>query len=59
MFWQLFFNWANEFPFFALIVICVLIGGGVRLVGLLIRSINILIRGWPPNYLDADGDFVE
>ena len=23
----------------------------------MLRTINIAIRGWPPPYLDADGDF--
>ena len=28
-----------------------------RLPNRLLRSIKVLVRGWPPEHLDADGDF--
>ena len=28
-----------------------------RLPNRILRSRNIVARGWPPNHLDADGDF--
>ena len=29
----------------------------MRLCNRVLRTINICIRGWPPNHLDADGDW--
>lgn len=28
-----------------------------RLVNRMLRSRNVRLRGWPPEHLDADGDF--
>jgi len=30
---------------------------GFRLPNRLFRTLNVLFRGWPPEHLDADGDF--
>ncbi|MDC3312707.1 hypothetical protein OAV22_02095 [Flavobacteriaceae bacterium] len=30
-----------------------------KLCNRILRSLNILMRGWPPEHLDADGDFRE
>ncbi len=28
-----------------------------KILNRMLRSLNILFRGWPPEHLDADGDF--
>ena len=34
------------------------VNGIVRILSRLFRSIMVLSRGWPPQHLDADGDFL-
>ena len=34
-----------------------LISMSFKLISRMLRSINIAIRGWPPEHLDADGDW--
>lgn len=57
--WQTFFLG----PFILLLLVTgAWILGGItnfvfRLINRLLRTIKVCIRGWPPEHLDADGDF--
>jgi len=53
-----FLFWCALWLWFPLMVCWVSIVNWVfNLAKLLFRSFNILVRGWPPEHLDADGDF--
>lgn len=61
---QDFLNFVGLHPaltfFISCILACVVIVMGlmiIRLLGRVLRTINIAIRGWPPEHLDADGDW--
>ena len=64
-----FSNLADAHPFLAWCALWVLwmlwfiatlcVNSSVRLVGRLLRTLNIAFRGWPPAHLDADGDAIE
>lgn len=53
----------NAHPFLAWCALWLLWGVGplvqlaVNLVNRLLRTVKVLARGWPPDGLDADGDF--
>lgn len=34
-----------------------LVNGVIKLGSRLLRTVNVIFRGWPPNHLDADGDY--
>lgn len=56
--WQVFF--AGPFTFAVFTMLAIIIAGiftsVFKTLNRILRSINILFRGWPPEYLDADGD---
>jgi len=33
------------------------INGAIQIFGRLFRMVMVLLKGWPPAHLDADGDF--
>ena len=39
------------------ILLYFLVNGTVRIISRLSRLIMVLIKGWPPSHLDADGDW--
>lgn len=47
---------ANPYFIWVVIIVCVTICAVMRR---LLRTINIVARGWPPPHVDADGDIVE
>ena len=59
-----FWDFANNDHAFAAVAIVLIVAVGItsiaswpfRLVNRWIRHQNIKARGWPPEYLDADGD---
>lgn len=46
---------ANEHPLLTGLAFILIYFGFVSLTSRIIRSINILFRGWPPSHLDGDG----
>lgn len=48
-----FWRWADYSPFLSFLLICSMYYS----IKSIIRCVNILIRGWPPDHLDADGDY--
>jgi len=59
-----FLSWATQNPGLAIVIIIAaaivlttFIQSIYLIVKHLIRMVNISTRGWPPYYLDADGDF--
>ena len=59
-----FFDWIDNHSFLAFLVICfgsTLIYAAIKVSALVLRGLvrmpAILIRGWPPAHLDADGDW--
>jgi hypothetical protein len=51
-----FLAWCSLWLFWMIVPIASLI---FNLVNRILRSINIALRGWPPEHLDADGDFLK
>lgn len=51
------FEFAMGHPVATFFIAWVLAHAAVRIVIRCTRSINIAIRGWPPEHLDGDGDF--
>jgi len=47
-----FYDFCRDLPWLAFILIC----AAYYTVSHVIRAINIGLRGWPPDHLDADGD---
>ncbi len=43
--------------FFVCLFLITLVGQVFQLVQFLFRCVNILVRGWPPAHLNADGRF--
>jgi sterol desaturase/sphingolipid hydroxylase (fatty acid hydroxylase superfamily) len=59
-----FWAFASEHWFVALLMFLIgcqaaisIFGGLINLLNRVIRHMNIRKHGWPPDYLDADGDF--
>lgn len=53
-------KFVGEHWFLTFIALCFVYGLGLtalRLVIRLFRMIKVLVRGWPPSHLDADGDW--
>lgn len=56
--WFLF--WCALWLWFPLMVVWVAAVNAIgKILNRILRSFNILCRGWPPEHLDADGDFQE
>lgn len=60
---ELIFDFMGEHPWQTFFIL-VFFGGGILNLILymwrrLLGTINICVRGWPPEHLDADGDFKE
>lgn len=51
-----FLAWCSLWLFWMLVPIMFYI---FKIINRVIRSINIIFRGWPPPHLDADGDFID
>jgi hypothetical protein len=49
--------WAMEHPIVALCMVWLLADTAVRISRSLLRTINVVVRGWPPSHLDASGDW--
>lgn len=61
-FYQFLLQFAEAHPFLAFIVVCSVyyfVTFPFRLANRWIRHRNIKTAGWPPPYLDADGDIIE
>ena len=52
-----FWGWASLHPILITLISLCVISSIFYLIKNMIRAINIANAGWPPNYLDADGDF--
>lgn len=57
-------QWATEhwwlafwLAFWALAFTYMIIAGASLTIRLLLRTIRVAVRGWPPAHLDADGDW--
>lgn len=53
-------NWMGEHPVLGFLLACLVyytIRGGIWVIALPFRAMNIRKHGWPPEYLDADGDY--
>ena len=56
--------WGEHYilAFFAIVLLACLAGTfiecAMKILNRILRSINIAIRGWPPQHLDADGDWM-
>ena len=50
-----FLTWCLAWPasFLALVVICM----PFKIINRILRTIKVLARGWPPEHIDADGDW--
>ena len=57
--WQTLF--LGPFVLIVLLICSVAVGGTLsfifRVWNRLLRTIKVVVRGWPPEHLDADGDF--
>jgi hypothetical protein len=50
-------EWAHEHPYLtALLAYCALYVSAT-MVNRVLRTVKVLVRGWPPAHLDADGDW--
>ncbi len=47
--------WCSLWLFWAVVSIAYI---AFRLINRILRTIKVVIRGWPPAHLDADGDFL-
>lgn len=63
-FWQWWtaFSGANGWKAFFLAawsvaILSMCVGNVLRIVSLVLRAVMVLLRGWPPVHLDADGDW--
>jgi len=53
-----FMEWASMHPGLVFVLAVIVALTICTVVHRLVRMINILVRGWPPGNLDADGDQV-
>ena len=51
------YQFMSDSPFLTAFLAYVLFECLLKLGSRVLRSINIAVRGWPPEHLDADGDF--
>lgn len=51
-----FLAWCSLWLFWIIIPIADIV---FRIINRCIRSINVCVRGWPPVWLDADGDAIK
>lgn len=57
-------KYCTENGFWNFVGCCILLNAGlyfivnmtIRIISRILRTINVLSRGWPPDHLDADGD---
>ena len=49
--------WMGLHPILTFLLAYMLINGTVIIVALPFRAMNIRKHGWPPEHLDADGDY--
>lgn len=47
----------SDSPWLSFFAILVLAECALKLCSRILRSINVAVRGWPPEHLDADGDW--
>ena len=53
-------QWMGEHWFLSFVLMWICVEAFVKLVSRILRTINIVCRGWPTNrYMDADGDLQE
>lgn len=51
-------EWALQHEWLTFFLLCCAINGMATVIGRTLRTIMVLVRGWPQNpLLDADGDF--
>lgn len=50
-------SWIGDHPVLTVILAYLVIKGVVIAIALPFRAMNIRRHGWPPEHLDADGDY--
>ena len=50
-------QWANDHWFLAAFLAYCGMSGCTQLISRLLRAMMVMVRGWPPEHLDADGDW--
>lgn len=48
-----------NFVFIIYVLVHMVLKASLLALDRVLRSINILVRGWPPTHLDANGDHIE